>query len=573
MKLKTIVASILALSYTTIYSQETTVYLKDFLSPEEAATDAMPAIRKALETVKEKNASSLVLPGGMIRIRPEKAFEQYLFISNNDESLKRIAFQLDGFSGLTIDGNGTSLLFSGFISPFNLSKCNDITIKDLDIDFVRTFHSEGVITSSFNGGIDVRFPDEYKTDIVNGFLRFSDDEGVVYPYSNMLEFDGRLREPAHYATDIWLQREGVMASRNEDGSFRITGDNKKGKPGNVMVFGAASRYNPGFTLSDCSGITIEDVNLYHCGGMGVIAQRSRDILLDGLRIVPAPGKDRMVSITADATHFVNCAGYIKMIDCEFRNQKDDATNIHGLYMVVDEVISPTSLLLCWRNTGQYGVDFIKEGMTLELVDNEDLNTYARRKVKKVTPLNKVYTEVEFTEPLPEGVKEKHVLAADDEYPEVLIKGCTFAGNRARGLLLGSHAPMVVEDCYFHIPGAAILLEGDGNYWFEQSGVRNLTIRNNTFENCNYGSPHWGKACISVGSGIPKKGTSRYNRNIKISGNTFRVFDPRIINVYCTDGLIFTEDNKIEMNDDYTYGQKEKRHFIATDSDNISFPRE
>ena len=143
-----------------------------------------------------------------------------------------------------------------------------------------------------------------------------------------------------------------------------------------MVFGAAARYNPGFTLADCRGVAIRDVNLYHCGGMGVIAQRSRDIELRKLVIVPSPGKGRMISITADATHYVNCGGYIRMIDCTFENQKDDATNIHGLYMAVEKVGGPDKLLLRWRNSGQYGVDFIVPGMPLELVDNNNVETYA-----------------------------------------------------------------------------------------------------------------------------------------------------------------------------------------------------
>lgn len=79
-------------------------------------------------------------------------------------------------------------------------------------------------------------------------------------------------------------------------------------------------------------------------------------------------------------------------------------------------------------------------MTLELVDNNNVETYARRTVKSVRRLNKVYTEVTFTEPLPDGVEPMHVVAADDEYPEVLIKGCRMRGNRARGLLAGLAQP-------------------------------------------------------------------------------------------------------------------------------------
>ncbi len=545
-----------------------TIYLSDYLSEDEALTDAEPAIRAALEAVKAEKASRLVLPGGKLHVRPDKAFEKYQFISNNDESLKRIAFQLEGIDNLTIDGNATELIFTGFISPFNLEDCRNITIENLSIDFTRPFHSEGTITNVFDGGYDISFAEEYGAEVSNGLLRFRDKEGKTYPYGSMLEFDVNKREPAYYAQDIWLWG-GIPVTKNEDGSFRFLGEDKVGTPGNIMIFGALARYNPAFTLADCEGVTIRDVNVFHCGGMGVIAQRSRDIELNKFNVIPPEG--RMVSATADATHFVNCGGYLRMIDCTFKNQKDDATNIHGLYMAVDSVTAPDRMMVRWHNSGQYGVDFIRPGMTLELVDNENMNTYARMKVKDVDRLNKIFTEVTFTEPLPEGVKKRHVVAADDEYPEVLIKGCHFSGNRARGLLLGSRAPIVVEDCYFHVPGAAILFEGDGNYWWEQSGVRDVTIRNNVFENGNYGSPSWGSACIAVGSGIPERENCRYHKNIKVSGNTFRVFDPRIVNIYCVDGFQFTPDNKIEKTDAYVYGHEETRNFVATESDNVSFP--
>lgn len=546
-----------------------TIYLKDYLNEGDAATDAVPALRAALDDVREQKATRLVLPGGELRMRPDKAVEKYQFISNNDESLKRIAFDLVGIDGLTIDGNDTKLLFTGFISAFNLEDCRDITIENLSIDYTRTFHSEGTISNVFDGGFDIRFPDDYRVDLHNGLVRFRDSEGTVYPYGSMLEFDVEKREPAYYAHDIWIWG-GMPAEKNDDGSFRFYGKDKVGTVGNTMVFGALARYNPGFTLADCSGVTIKDVDIYHCGGMGVIAQRSRDIMLNRFNVIPAEG--RMISATADATHFVNCAGYIRMIDCTFKNQKDDATNIHGLYMAVDSVLAPDRMMVRWHNSGQYGVDFIRPGMTLELVYNENLETYARRTVKDVNRLNKIFTEVTFSEPLPDGVKKRHVVAADDEYPEVLVKMCHFSGNRARGLLLGSRGPIVIEDNYFHIPGAAILFEGDGNFWWEQSGVRDVTIRNNVFDNGNYGCSSWGDACIAVGSGIPDKANSRYHKNIRVENNTFRVFDPRIVSLYCVDGFEFTPGNRIEMTDDYTYAREETRNFVATDCDNIQFPQ-
>lgn len=548
------------------------VYLADYLTPEAAESDAVPAVRAALARCAEIGATKLVLPGGRLRLRPDRAAEKYLFISNNDESLKRIAFDLEGLHDLTIEGCGTELLFTGFVSPFNLEGCTNVTIRDLEIDYTRTFHSEGVVKATGPGWLEIEFPEEYRCDIVNGCLRFRDEEGTVYPFSNLLEFDAERREPAFLANDFWLSGGTIPAEKLPNGRVRIRRDDLTATVGNVMVFGAAARYNPAFTLADCRGVAIRDVDLYHCGGMGVIAQRSDDIELNRLVVVPAPGKNRMISITADATHFVNCGGYIRMIDCVFENQKDDATNIHGLYMAVDRVTGPDRVLLRWRNSGQYGVDFIRAGMRLELVDNDNVETYAHRTVKTAERINKVYTEVTFTEPLPEGVERGHVVAADERYPEVLIRGCRMRGNRARGLLLGSRGPIVVEECYFHIAGAAILFEGDANFWYEQAGVRDVVIRNNLFENGNYGCRGWGAACIATGSRIPERATSRYHRNIRVEGNTFRVFDPRIVHLYCTSGFRFAADNTIEPTTDYPYLLDEQRPFVAYDCDDIEIER-
>jgi hypothetical protein len=129
--------------------------------------------------------------------------------------------------------------------------------------------------------------------------------------------------------------------------------------------------------------------------------------------------------------------------------------------------------------------------------------------------------------------------------------------------------MVVEGNTFHTPGAAILFEGDSRFWFEQAGVRDVVIRGNTFDNCNYGV--WGTGCIQVGSGIADefRKTSRYNKNIRIENNLFRAFSPLpLLSIYSVDGLTFV-GNRLERTRAYPApeGQAEKL-FVITDSDNL-----
>ena len=553
----------------TACSTPDTVYLKDYLD-ESSAEDAMPAIRAALNDCISKKASALVLTGDTLNIKPAQAFEEYQYISNNDPSMKRIAFQLKDMKDFTIEGNGTVLMFSGHVSPFNLERCSNITVKDLTIDSKRAFVSEGVITAAGKGFFEVQFPEYYDITFREGNLVFRDENKETYPYSNLLEFDSVRKEVAYHVHDYWIWTESSQAEEVGPRRYRFYRDDYgDATVGNVLAFGASYRNNPAFTLLDCDGFNLTDVKLYNCCGMGVIAQSSKDIELLRFDVEPTPGSDRVISISADATHFVNCKGYIRMIDCIFRGQKDDATNVHGWYMAVEKVLAADKLLLRWRNSGQYGIEFIKPGMTLELVDSQVMEAYSRMNVKSVKYLNCEYAEVTFETDLPAETKPGDVVAEDDGYPEVLISGCYIGNNRARGLLIGSRGKVVIEKNTFHSPGTAILFEGDGRYWYEQSGVRDVVIRDNVFDNCMYGSSTWGSAVIAVGSGIPDKEHSRYHKNILVENNVFKGFDHRIVNLYCVDGFTF-RNNRIEFSDaDYpAFGNPEDR-FIFKNCDNVT----
>lgn len=137
---------------------------------------------------------------------------------------------------------------------------------------------------------------------------------------------------------------------------------------------------PGVAIDRSRGILIEDLTLHHCGGMGVVAQMSSDIELDGVRIVTAPESDRVISITADATHFTHCDGYVRMIGCEFFNQIDDATNIHGMYGIVKQVTGPSRLRVFFPHEQQYGLDVLESGVEAEILAQRSLITHTTGRI-------------------------------------------------------------------------------------------------------------------------------------------------------------------------------------------------
>lgn len=531
--------------------------------------DIMPAIRKAIDDCRKNSASKLVLPEGVYNIKGDFAFERYCFVSNNDEGLKRIAFDLSDIKNLEIQGNDTKLEFTGYVVPFLLDHSENITVSGISIDYTTPFHSEAEIKSVNREYADVHFnEDEFPYEIKNGFLYFDNKPTGTKSFDNLLEFDKEKREPACHACDNWIDGT-IRAEKLNNGDVRIFRSGLKGKIGNIFVFGSGHRKVPGFIISDSKGILIKDVAVYHAGGMAFIAQRSADIELNHVSVTPPADRRRIISATADATHFSNCAGYIRLIDCLFENQLDDATNIHGIYCRIEKIIDPKTLLLKLVHHQQYGFFYFKKGTKLEIVNNENLISVDEAVVKDVRILNKEYVEVGLDKPVSAEVKEGFSVARTDCCPDVLIKGCTIRSNRARGLLIGSRGKVEIDSNYFHVAGSSIYFEGDASYWFEQSGVRDVEITRNLFDNCQYGCPGWGKASICVGSGIYRnRDESRYHHNIKVHDNLFRNFDPRIVNLYCVDGFDFY-DNTFEEGKDYVYGLRETRNYVYDDCDNVN----
>jgi len=545
-------------------------------------TDATPAVRAALEQCRKEKVPRLIFSPGRYDFWPDQAFEKYLFVSNNDEGIKRIAFPLVGFDGIEVDGRGATFVLHGFLMPFLVEHSRNVRLKNLTIDYARTFHSEGKVLAVSKTGVDLEISDDYPYEIRNGVIVFTDgkkdddpktsvrSKEVVYPYGMLLAFDPKRRETAYMAQDRFGLESGVAAQAIGPRKVHLSIEQVSATVDDILVFGPSHRDIPGFVISESAKVTLSSVTLYHAGGMGVIAQRSRDIELENVRVTPQPGGKRIVSATADATHFVNCTGKIQMCDCLFENQKDDATNIHGLYARITGKPAPDKITVQLMHPQQAGIDFILPGMRLEIVDGPSLTQRGEATVRAVQRINKEYMLVTVTAPLPLQVQTGDCVAdADANTADVVIRNCTIRNNRARGILLGSRGKIVVEGNTFHSPGTAILFEGDGRFWFEQAGVRDVTIRGNTFDNCNFGV--WGNACIGVGSGISPecRKTSRYNRNILIENNFFRVFGPQtVLGIYSVDGLTF-RNNRIEKTNAYPPrpGQA-PTPFDIVDSDNV-----
>lgn len=561
----------------TAAAEVSVVDVSDFGMTPNDGKDDVRALQKALQACRESGAKRLVFPAGRYDFYPDFAEEAYCFISNNDEGLKRIAFPLFQMEDLTIDGQGSTFMFHGFVNPFVIEGAKSIALENFSIDFSRTFHSEAKIVAQAEEGLILEVSENSPFRVENGLLQFTGftpaeemlttvSGNDVYGSSHILEFDTERRETAFMARDFFFRGSNGYPAKSL-GSRRVLLQLPRvtGKAGNTLVFGPNHRNHPGFALTDSEDISFREVTIHHAGGMGILVQRSHNVTVDRCQVTPSQG--RMLSTTADATHFVNCTGEIVLSDNLFENQKDDATNIHGIYAQVAERSSEDEIIVQLKHRQQFGFDFLKAGMEVEFVRAKSMITYATARVRSVDRINKEFTKVSFEGGLPEKLLLGDAIAEARDYPEVTIRGNTIRNNRARGMLLNCRGKTVVEDNYFHTPGAAILFEGDSFFWFEQGGVRDCVIRNNVFENCLFGV--WGKAVIDVKAGIrEEKETSRYNRNIRIENNLFKQFDQKtLLNVYCVEGLVW-KNNQVEETEAYPKSGETAERFVVRFSDGV-----
>jgi hypothetical protein len=534
-------------------------------------TDATHSVVQALNACRKLNAKKLIFEKGKYEFSSHFASEKYVYTSNNDHGLKSIVFDLSGMDDLEIDGQGSQFIFNGYVSPFLLVGTKNIKIRNFSVDYSRTFHSEGKIIKAYQDSLDLAFSPAYPYKVENNRLIFLDDKKTEYPFGHLLEFNTAKKEIAYMALDYINGVDKLPVKELVNNGVRIYLKDLKGTVGNTLIFNAKNRLVPAIAISNSEGIEIMNVTIFHAGGMGVIAQRSKDILLEGLKVIAAAG--RMVSLTADATHFVNCAGKITIQNCVLENQMDDAGNIHGVYAKIEKILTPNQILLKQAHFQQLGFDFLTKGSNIEFVTPADLATYAQGTVKAIERLNKEYLIINLNNPLSQSVKEGDIVGSLDDNPDLVIRNCTIQKNRARGFLLGTRGKVLVENNYFHTWWGAIDFYANGVDWFEQGGVRDVTIRNNVFDNCNFGL-NVGLGVIVVLANIQENPVQKsyYNKNILIENNKFRIYHPTILSMKSVDGLVF-RNNTVQKNDEYKlvpwFATQKLEPFVLSNSINLN----
>lgn len=570
MKLLSVLSLSLVLSCTTLSAQK--VYeISAFGLKANSSKNASPVLQKALAKIKAeyKEGEKVILrfPEGRYEFHEKGAAVREYYISNHDQTNpKKVGIALEDMKNLTLDGQGSEFVFHGRMLPVSLLRSENCLLKNFSIDFENPHIAQvKIVENDPQDGIVFEPAPWVDYRIAKDSIFEAYGEGWTMRHSWGIAFDGDTKHLVYNTSDIGCPTKGA----SEVAPRRIHAPGWKDArlvPGTVVAMRGWGRPTPGIFLSHDVNTTIENVKVHYAEGMGLLAQLCENITLEKFGVCLKGDADpRYFTTQADATHFSGCKGKIVSCNGLYEGMMDDAINVHGTYLKVVKRVDDRTLVGRYMHGQSWGfewgcpgdeVQFIRSN-TMELVGKQNKNISIRPYDKEQTEGAREFL-ITFQEPVDQVINEQSGFGIENLTwtPEVLFSGNVIRNNRARGSLFSTPRKTIVENNLFdHTSGAAILLCGDCNGWFETGACRHVIIRKNRFVNALTNLFQFTNAVISIYPEIPDlKGQQQYfhggpEGGIVIEDNEFETFDAPILYAKSVDGLVF-RNNTIKLNTEY-----------------------
>lgn len=591
MKIKSVLSLGAAFLFVALSVSAQKVYnVSDYGLRPDSKKNASPVVQKVIARIqaecKDGEAVILRFEEGRYNFHEKGCAEREYYISNHDQTNpKKVGLALEDMKNLTVDGQGAELIFHGRMLPVSLLRSENCTLKNLHIDFENPHISQvKVIENDPQKGIVFEPAQWVKYRITkDGFFETFGD-GWTMRHNYGIAFEGDTKHLVYNTSDVYCPIKGVK----EIAPRRILVPEWKDQrlvPGTVMALRGWYRPTPGIFLSHDVNTTIENVQVHYAEGMGLLAQLCENITLDKFGVCLRGENDpRYFTTQADATHFSGCKGKIVSRNGLYEGMMDDAINVHGTYLKVVKRVDDRTLVGRYMHNQAWGFEWGCIGDEVQFVRSNTMELIGEtNRIASIRPYDKEQIAgareflITFAEPVDAAINEKSGFGIENLTwtPEVLFAGNVIRNNRARGTLFSTPKATVVEDNLFdHTSGAAVLLCGDCNGWYETGACRNVIIRKNRFVNALTNLFQFTNAVISIYPEIPNlKDQQKYfhggkDGGIVIEDNVFETFDAPILYAKSVDGLVYRR-NVIKVNHDYKAFHPNQRRFWLERVTNVS----
>ncbi len=534
-----------------LVSGQDTVRVSDFGLNPGTRENAVKTVQQALEVCKTKKHPVLVFSKGRYDFWPQSAVEKLYYESNTDViPLRRCAILIEDFKNLTIDCRGSDFIYHDRIQPFTVDKSTNIVIKNVSIDWDIPLNAQAEIVTVTDNYIDIAINVQESPYIIEKDKLVFIGEGWKSNWNGAMEFERNTKLVAPGTGDagcLGSDYHDYKAQELKTGLVRLNYNfNRKPAKGNWLVLRHSARDHAGTFIIDSRDVTVENMNMYQNAGLGILSQYSENLTFRNVNCVPKLLKNRILSGHDDGFHYSNCKGLITIDNCRFLALMDDPVNVHGTSVRIMEKKDDHTLVCKFMHNQSIGFTWARSGDNIGFIENEAMNTFGMGTVKVFKVVSPEIFELTFSEPIPVSLEVGDALENLSWTPDVIIKNSFFGSNRARGILMSTPGKVIIENNIFESSGSAILIPGDANGWYESGAVKDVLIRNNTFNDpCMTSMYQFCEGIISIYPEIPAPDIKKpFHRNIRIENNEFHPFDYPVLYAKSVDGLSFTGNRLI-----------------------------
>lgn len=471
-------------------------------------------------------------------VRPEDSFSLTgYFCTNtakrheNPDGSRSVAIYLKDRKNITIDGNGATVLVHGKMTPFLFDRCENITVRNLTVDYACPTMTEFTVLSNKDGICDIRINPDCRFRVDGNELYWCGEDGADgNPYwENKSYVQGRYVKVYDPETKMCrdFDRNRLAFDRIEqldDRTLRVTLTQRDTlfREGEVFQTRNIVRDQTGSLFNRSKNITFENMRIMFMHGLGMVSQFCENVTYRNCDFTPKEG--RTIASTADFFQFSGCRGKLLVENCRAYGAQDDYINTHGTHLrIVEADESENTITVRFMHDETWGLQAFESGDELEFIKWDTLIPYAKTKVVSFRKLNDTDILLILDRPLPQIEIGKDVVENVTWTPDLYVRNCDFGPTTGRGVLCTTRGEVIIENNRFtNLWGPALLIEDDCNFWFESGKTNEIVFRNNIVENCDYAGTYDGAAIIRYTPKVLNENPTEYvHGKLTLTGNTFK----------------------------------------------------
>ncbi|WP_272961341.1 T9SS type A sorting domain-containing protein [Barnesiella viscericola] len=488
------------------------------------------------------------------------------------------AYVFSNLSGVTIEGNGSTIICNRQNQAFQFTSCQNVNFRNFIIDYDPPCTSQGTIVELSNDKktLTVELHKGYPLEgitLSSKMLMYGKDRELIKNFQDVSSttYEVLQREPVakiKFTLDVNLSPDRIPLEIGDFVSFDVKAE------GNTQAHT--------FIITECSHMNFENVTVYDSNCFSFLeysgnANRYYRCVVTRRLGDPRFEVDRLRAGSADCFHSKFATVGPTVEECKFEYTGDDCIAINGRFYPVYNA-NPQEKSLCYlTSTSSMSDNYVRAGDELVCVNN-DGSIRGKAIVKSVAQIMPSVAERQAT-----FAKLTTVTGADTyvygvkAYLDTWIDGVdvgdvvysngrigrgfkvlrdTVGGNRSRGILLKS-SEGIVDGCVVRNTAMSGIALAPEFYWMEAGCPSNVIIRNNTIENCMYhadmGSSQFAAlVCVSQAPNGQFAPAGSLN-DISIYNNTITGCPYPAVGLTSIDGVYFADNTIVKGDFDRNHG--------------------